>query len=221
MIIPAILEQSIEEVQKKIDRVNGFVDCVQIDIIDEGQTITLGALREINFYHLAVDVHLMTDVPETFLEQCVEIARKTDRHSLDRPGIAMTSRIRVIGQIERMEDQRRFLLTAHSLQLTAGLGLDLYTPISSLDPNAKAEADCILLMSVKAGFSGQHFDDRVIEKINELRNVSYKGPIVIDGGLDISHIRTCTTAGANEFAVGSFLWEHQHIENALSKLQTA
>lgn len=216
MIIPAILEQSIEEVQKKIDRVHHLVARVQIDIIDQHQTVTVDELEKINFYNLAVDIHLMTDDPEKFLEQCAEIARKTDRHPFNKFRIAMTSRVRAIGQIERMPDQHAFVRKAHGLKLEAGPALDLYTPISSLDITARENASCILLMSVKAGFAGQHFDERVIEKIKELRDTPYKGAIVIDGGLDLSHLQVCKSAGANEFAVGSYLWEHEDIARVIA-----
>lgn len=226
MIIPAILEQTVEEVQKKIDRVHHLVPRVQIDIIDQHQTATVDELEKINFYNLAVDIHLMTDDPEKFLEQCAEVARKTDCRPLDGRfamsfsaewlEIAMTSKIRVIGQIERMMDQGSFVRKAHGLKLEAGLALDLYTPISSLDINARESADCILLMSVKAGFAGQRFDERVIEKIKELRDTPYKGAIVIDGGLDLSHLQVCKSAGANEFAVGSYLWEHEDIARVIA-----
>lgn len=206
MIIPAILEQSIEEVQKKVDRVKEFFDRVQIDIIDEGQTITLGELCEINFYHLAVDIHLMTDAPETFLSLCSDIANNVKS-------------VRVIGQIERMADQRSFIQKAHELGLKVGLALDLYTPISSLDFEARKDTDCILLMSVKAGFAGQHFDERVIEKIKELRALPCDKIIVMDGGENPEHIRMSKKAGANEFAVGNYLWEHKDARQALLELE--
>lgn len=208
MIIPAILEQSIDEVQKKIDRVRDYASCVQIDIIDDHKTVDLKEVLTIQFGNLSVDIHLMTDHPEQFLEQCAKIKKKT-------------TSLRVIGQIERMENQSRFLLAAHRLQFRAGFALDLYTPISSLDPIAKEDADCILLMSVKAGFAGQHFDHRVVEKIRELKDSPYNGAIVMDGGEDPGHIRLSRTAGATEFAVGSYLWEYKNIKEALSLLQNS
>lgn len=221
MIIPAILEKSVEEVQKKIDRVRGFVDRVQIDIIDEQQTVGLRDLQNVNFYHLAVDIHLMTDDPEKFLEQCAEITRKTDRHPFNKFRIAMTSRVRAIGQIERMPDQKEFIQKAHKLGLAAGLALDLYTPILSLDFSARERVDCILLMSVKAGLAGQPFDHRVIEKIKELRDSPYRGIILMDGGEDPAHIKMSREAGATEFAVGSYLWQHEDIRKALQGLEEA
>lgn len=206
MIIPAILEQSIDEVQKKIDRVREYASCVQIDIIDDHKTVDIKEVLTIQFGSLSVDIHLMTDRPEQFLEPCVMIEKKAVS-------------LRAIGQIERMEDQRHFLLMARSLHFRAGLALDLYTPISSLDPIAKEEADCILLMSVKAGFSGKHFDHRVVEKIGELKDSPYNGAIVVDGGEDPEHIRLSRNAGATEFAVGQFLWQHEDVNKALLELE--
>lgn len=208
MIIPAILEESVVEVQKKVDLVRNFVSRVQIDIIDADQTVSLKGLRDINFYHLAVDIHLMTDAPEKFLSLCMNIAKNVNS-------------VRVIGQIERMADQRIFIQKVNGFGLESGLAVDLYTPISSLDFFARDRTNCILLMSVKAGFSGQHFDSHVVEKIRELKDSPYKGVIMMDGGEDPLHIKMSREAGAAAFAVGNFLWHHEDVQKALKTLQNA
>jgi len=54
--------------------------------------------------------------------------------------------------------------------------------------------DAVLLMSVKAGFQGQEFDERVLSKIASVRKMRSDIPIVVDGGLGVSEIKRCVAA---------------------------
>ena len=212
MIIPAILENSIDEIQKKINLVSGLVDRIQIDIYDGifGNEITSepGDLLELDLAELSLDIHLMTVDPIVFLADCLELKKKVQN-------------LRIIGQIERMSNQEDFISQAHSVGCSAGLALDVYTPATSLDKLAMAAlttGDGVLAMSVKAGYSGQYFIHRIIEKIKELKMFGNKGSLIIDGGEDPIHIKMSKLAGADQFAVGSWLWEHKDIALAIKEL---
>jgi ribulose-phosphate 3-epimerase len=87
----------------------------------------------------------------------------------------------------------------------------LHTPLESLGVEELLRADCVLLMSVPAGFSGQVFDANVLSKIQELRQRGFEQDIVIDGGLNLEMIKRCQEAGANQFAVTSFLWQAEDV----------
>ena len=212
MIIPAILENSIDEIQKKINLVEGLVERIQIDIYEGifGNEITPepADLLELDFSGLSLDIHLMTVEPIDFLADCPDLRTKVKD-------------LRIIGQIERMGSQRDFILEAHELGCQAGLGLDVYTPGTSLEKLALAELeqkDCILAMSVRAGYSGQYFIHRSIDKIKELKMMGAPGNLIIDGGEDPVHIKMSQLAGADQFAVGSWLWEHKSIKQALEDI---
>ncbi|MCH7951534.1 hypothetical protein IH980_02250 [Patescibacteria group bacterium] len=220
-IIPAILEESVEEVQKKIERVRkfgpapegvGLISRVQIDVIDGEYADNLTAmpsdLVDIDFGVLNLDFHFMTEEPVDYVLECSELHKTT-------------SDVRVIGQVERMGSQEDFVKEAEHFGCQAGLALDLYTPISSLRKNLYSKLDCILLMSVRAGFSGQHFHHMISEKIRKLKQSGFDGEIVMDGGEDPKHIVLSRAAGASEFAVGSFLWKSKDIRKALEELLEA
>jgi len=51
-----------------------------------------------------------------------------------------------------------------------------------------------LLMSVRAGFQGQDFDEMVLAKIEAVRAMRSEVPIVVDGGLDVAEIKKCIGA---------------------------
>jgi len=55
-----------------------------------------------------------------------------------------------------------------------------------------------LLMSVKMGAQGREFDERVLERIKEVRKMNKRIKIVIDGGLDEEKIKLCFAAEWSE-----------------------
>jgi ribulose-phosphate 3-epimerase len=93
--------------------------------------------------------------------------------------------------------------------ISVGLAIDLPTPIAKLDKQVLPFLDSILLMSVKAGRSGQQFDPQVIGKIKQLRGICGKHTeIIVDGGINLETGRLCLKSGASCLAVNSFLWEN-------------
>lgn len=212
MIIPTILESSVSALMEKVKKVKSRTDRIQIDIVDgvfaDVLTVSPTDVLDVDFGKLAVDLHLMTEEPVNFLDECADLHTRV-------------TRLRVIGQIERMSNQGNFIDEAHNLNCSAGLALALYTPLSSVRPKVLLDIDCLLLLGVKTGFSGEHFNHSIIDKIKDLRNKWPHGDIIIDGGEDPTHIQMCKKAGASSFAVNSFLWQHDNITVALKQLQEA
>ena len=69
-----------------------------------------------------------------------------------------------------------------SLNIKVGLAIDLDSDISLLD-NYLDKIDLVLLMSVKAGYGGQSFDEKVLDKIKYIREKS-DVLIEVDGGIN-------------------------------------
>ena len=72
-VIPAILEQSVSDIQEKLDRVAAFVELVQIDIAD-GLFVPEEAMNDPGVLELiqttaAIDLHLMIELPEVVIEK--------------------------------------------------------------------------------------------------------------------------------------------------------
>ena len=205
-IVPAILEQSKEEVQKKLNLVDDKVERVQVDILDgifaDNLTIAPADLIEMEFGDSAVDVHLMTEYPHEYLG---------DLHSA---GVS-----RVFAQIERMNSQSDFIESCEELDLLPGLAVDLYTPVDSMEIDLE-RLDGILLMSVKAGHAGQKFSELVLPKISKLREVGYNGDIQVDGGVNPETVKRCFEVGANQFCENSSLWKANTLEDGMNHLKS-
>lgn len=218
-IIPAILTNNPEELREKISRVEGLARLaesdsrrmrrVQIDIVDgifaKNKTVGLEVLEGMETA-LLLDVQLMVKEPMDWVERCTSILAD-----------------RVIGHVETMGSQEEFVAKVAGSGAKVGLGLDLDTPIEAIEENLLTSLDVVLVMSVKAGFGGQEFEPRILEKIEKLKKLKEGDPnpfsICVDGGVNMDNIKQIIEAGADEVAVGSSLFEGD-IEENISKLKS-
>jgi ribulose-phosphate 3-epimerase len=209
-IIPSILTNDPKELKTMIKRCEDVVNRIHIDIIDtkfaNNKTIDPSALEEIET-NLKLDYHLMVKEPINWVERCV-------RGEADR----------IIAQIEMMSDQTAFVGKVQEVGAKIGLGIDLGTPVSKLDPVILTNLDIVLVMSVKAGFGGQPFDKRAIDKIKKLDEIRVRDDtpyqICDDGGITFEFIDDVHYTGAEEVAIGRRLFKGSLAKN-LEKYQRA
>lgn len=196
-IIPAILTNDPKELEEKIRAAEGVASRVQIDIIDgafaNNKTISLDAVANIDT-SLLLDIQLMTKDPVDWVERSI--------HALAD---------RIIGHIEMMSDQMEFLTKVQETGEKVGLAIDLPTSVSALDSAVINNLDVVLVMSVKAGFGGQEFDESAIEKIKQLDEIRVRDNtpfrICVDGGINEENIARIRQAGADEVVIGHSLFE--------------
>jgi ribulose-phosphate 3-epimerase len=110
---------------------------------------------------------------------------------------------RFIGQVEKMSDQSAFVADAQMLGEVA-LAIDKQTPIDAITVPFQ-DLDSLLVMTIQAGFSGQQFEESLVEKIKQLR-VKTELPIEVDGGINDETILVAAAAGATRFVATSFLF---------------
>ncbi len=67
----------------------------------------------------------------------------------------------VYGQIEKMSHQPQFLEEVKKQDWQAGLALDLFTPIESIEAESWEWLDGVLLMAVEAGAQGQKLNNLI------------------------------------------------------------
>lgn len=201
-LIPAILTDSFQVVQDQINQVkeSGQVESIQIDVIDglfaDDLTVTPLDLTVGDFEPLKLDFHFMTEEPMDFVYECA--------------GLKEYLPIRqIIGQVERMTNQRDFIDEVKRNGWEPVLALDIYTPLEAIDEDVWPELRTVLLMSVEAGAQNQQFKPIVLEKIREIRRVyptTAQMKIVVDGGIKPAQVAELIEAGADELAVGSAIW---------------
>jgi len=218
-IIPSILEKDVSSFEEQLKKVWGRVKRVQMDIIDgkfeETKTVMPEVLLSIDTI-VEFEGHLMVDKPEEWVDRCAAA------------GITA-----VYGQVEKMGDMTRFIADAEAAGMRVGLAYDIDTPIVGLDEVIN-NIDVVLLMSVQSGAQGRNFDDRVLEKIKQVRKLSKQITIQVDGGLNVENIKKCLVAEwaeeiaedefnksflGMEFVVGSDLLGADDIDLQLQKLE--
>jgi ribulose-phosphate 3-epimerase len=202
-IIPSILTNDPKELIKKLGICEGVVERVQIDIIDgvyaSNKTIDPSALSTLET-ELKLDFHLMVKEPVNWIEKCVGAGAD-----------------RIIAQIEYMRDQVEFVGKVQEVGAGVGLAVDLKTEIDKLDPVILTNLDVVLVMSVPAGFGGQKFDERALDKIKRLDEIRARDKtpyrICDDGGVVFEWVDDIRREGVDEVVIGRSLFEGRLKDN--------
>ena len=202
-IIPSILTNNPQELKEMIHQAEDVVERVQIDIVDgqfaNNKTIDPSVLETIDT-PLKIDFHLMTKEPIDWVERVTR---------------AMADRI--IGQVEMMENQLEFVGKVQEVGLSVGLAIDLDTPIDRLDATITNDLDVVLVMSVPAGFGGQKFDERALDKIKRLDEIRVRDKtpfkILADGGITLDRIDDARRAGVDQVALGRRIFKGDLAQN--------
>lgn len=183
--------------QIELAKESDLLEAIQIDILDgifaDNHTFTPQDLVDIDFGHLKIDFHLMTEEPMDYVWELEEYCRHLPIRS-------------VFGQIEKMSYQAAFLEEVKKQDWKAGLALDLFTPIESIDEDSWDWMDAILLLGVESGASGQAQSPLLLEKIKETRNKIMTGEpvkIFVDGGVNKDNIEKLQQSGIAGVTVNS------------------
>lgn len=187
-IIPGILEKDWAEIEKKINLIKTFSNRIHIDFIDgkfAPNSTFLDPSPFLKYKDLYLEAHLMVEEPINYLDSLASSGFK-----------------KFLGHVEKMQSQEEFVAKAELLGET-GLVIDLPTGVDSIEVPFE-DLDCIMVMSVKAGESGQSFEESSIAKIGELRERTFI-PIEVDGGITDLNLLKCKEAGANLFVSTSFI----------------
>jgi ribulose-phosphate 3-epimerase len=142
----------------------------------------------------------MVEEPINWIEKCVHVSTE-----------------RIIGQIEMMKNQVEFVGKVTETGLKVGLAIDIDTPVSKLDPVILTNLDVVLVMSVPAGFGGQKFNQKVLDKVKKLDEIRARDdtPYVIcdDGGITFDNIDDARVSGVDEVSIGRKLFKGNLADN--------
>lgn len=169
------------------------VDSLHVDIMDAhfvpnlsfGPAVVSALKKEFPDYHQ--DVHLMMDNPENYIDEFVKNGAGAITVHAEIPG-----------------DVAEILCSIREKGVKAGV---------SVKPKTDAEAirellplcDLVLVMTVEPGFGGQKFMPDMMPKIRALREMGYKGQIMVDGGINAETAKEAVAAGADALVMGTAL----------------
>lgn len=202
-ILPGILEKDWESIEKKLEIIKPFARSVHIDIVDNKFAPNLTFLDPAPFKKYSNDLffelHMMVFEPIQYLKPFASAGFK-----------------RFLGHIEYMADQAAFVAEAQLLG-EAGLAIDGPTALSAIKVPYE-DLDTILLMSIKAGFSGQSFVENYVKKASSIRENSTI-PLEVDGGVNNKTILIAREFGINRFVSTSHIFKNPEPEKAFKELE--
>jgi ribulose-phosphate 3-epimerase len=212
-IAPSILSADFGNLAADIAKVErGGADLLHVDVMDGHfvPNITFGpplvrAVRKAAT--LPLDVHLMIENPDAFLDAFVE---------------AGADRIAV--HVEVLPHLHRTLAAIKALGAKAGVAINPATPIAVLAEVA-GDIDYVIVMSVDPGFGGQTFIPRSESKVRAVRELldqaGSKAAITIDGGIDASNAARVVEAGVDILVAGQSIFGLPDAERATRDLRAA
>jgi ribulose-phosphate 3-epimerase len=199
-IAPSILSADFARLGEEVRSIEqAGADLIHFDVMD-GHFVpnlsfgipVLESVRKITT--LPLDVHLMIEHPERYLDQFVRAGANS-----------ISVHAEVCEHLPEIAHRMR------QLGIRASIAINPETePTRVLD--AAAHLDMILVMSVHPGFGGQGFILESIGKVGlihrELMRQGLEVEVEIDGGIKIDNIGSVARAGANVFVSGSAIFGH-------------
>ena len=210
-IAPSILSADFANLERDIRLVDEKgADYIHVDVMD-GQfvpNITLGpnlvsAIRPVT--DLPLDVHLMVQEPERFIEAFAEAGA-------DILTIHQESTVHI----------HRGMQMIKNAGVKAGVVINPGTPVSAIE-HVLSMADLVLIMTVNPGFGGQAFLPECLTKVEQLdalrKEKGYSYEIEIDGGVDDNTAKSCVDAGADVLVAGSYVYNAPEPGERIAKLR--
>ncbi len=200
LIAPSILSADFANLEKEIKAVEvAGADWIHVDVMDGHfvPNLTIGApvvkcLRPITT--LPLDVHLMIEKPENFIEDFV------------RAGATY-----ITIHVEATENPRAVLQSIREQGVKAGITLRPQTPIDKIIPLLE-DVDLVLVMTVNPGFGGQGFMREQVAKVKKLRQVitekNLNVLIEVDGGVDDKTAKEIRDADV--LVAGSYIFKREY-----------
>jgi ribulose-phosphate 3-epimerase len=209
-IAPSMLAADFLHLEKDVQLVNKYADLFHLDIMDGTfvPNISYGfpvveAISKIA--EKPLDVHLMIINPENYIERFAKV------------GTAMLS-----FHLNATDKPAEALQQIRENGMKAGLVINPDLPVESLFPYLHL-CDCVLLMSVFAGFGGQKFIEDTYERIRTLKaEIERQGldiSIEVDGGVSPENAQALIAAGAEILVAGSAVFKAEDPSEVIASMR--
>ena len=213
VIAPSILACDFGRLSDEIQAVtDAGADWIHVDVMDGHfvPNITIGpriveAVRDAT--QLPLDVHLMIEQPERYIESFVKSGATT-----------------VGVHAEACPHLHRTIAQIREAGARASVTINPGTPASAVEP-VLGDVDQVLVMTVNPGFGGQRFIPGTLAKVETLRGwIQDRGLAValeVDGGITEDTIGSAARAGANAFVAGTAIFGAPNYQEAIGALRQA
>jgi ribulose-phosphate 3-epimerase len=219
-IVPAIIPEDFDDLKFHLGLVKNLVQTVQIDVLDGiytprpswpyaggGNDFQNIINQEEGFpfwENLNFEVDMMVLHPEEKYEDWI------------RAGAS-----RIIFHLESLTQKDPSLIAKIKSEntLEVGIATKPSTDFRELEDFLPV-VDFVQFMGIeKIGFQGQEFDERVLPKIEELREKYPDMTIAVDGSVNFETAKRLVDAGANRLVSGSAIFGAEDISDAIKEMQ--
>ncbi|RMF55608.1 ribulose-phosphate 3-epimerase [Candidatus Woesearchaeota archaeon] len=199
-IIGAIIAKNQDELDKLISKEKGYVDGIQLDIIDgkfaDNESLNFDFLIKDN---VSTEAHLMVEDPVSWIKKNSDKVETVIIHyESNYFGNAL--------KLARRKGKK------------VGLALKISTPVDKIRDYLE-RVDQVLIMSVELGFYGGRFVPEALEKVKEIKRINPELKVEVDGGINDKTIRMAAEAGADLFVVGSYLANSKNVKDDVKNLR--
>lgn len=210
---PSLMCMDLMDLQHQLNFLNKHVDFYHVDIMDGHyvKNITLSPMfiEQIKKHAtLPIDAHLMVENPNDFIGAIAKAGAdviSVHAETINKDAFRTISNIRQLG-------------------CKVGVVLNPATPISEIQYYLE-QIDKLTVMTVDAGFAGQKFIPKMLDKIREAvelrKKNSYHYLIEVDGSCNKGTFAQLAQAGCEVFILGSsgLFGLDENLEVAFSKMQ--
>jgi ribulose-phosphate 3-epimerase len=210
-IVPNIITADLDEVKEKLKKLQGISEWVHFDIADgkfsNKKTVSIKQIKDLPLLKkINSSFHLMVVEPIGFIKDLKEIKAKV-----------------VVAQIERMADQEKFVKEVKKQGMKAGLALDDGSRVEDIDKKILGKLEIVLVMTIKAGWSGRSFKKSRLKEVEKLKSLKkkmrYNYKIAVDGGVNEKTIKDCVKAGGELLFMHSAVWKGGEVGERIKKLE--
>ncbi|NQV92949.1 hypothetical protein HQ403_00445 [Candidatus Kaiserbacteria bacterium] len=229
-VIPAIMPDSYDDFLQKAGRVKGIVSCAQVDVMDGkfvpsiswpydkkglAQFKTMVDQGDMLPFWDEVDyeIDLMVETPEDVIEDWIALgARRVIVHVASAVNLK-----KIIELLEERHGQAEDLEGVAPVELGVALGVE--DSLNTLEPFIH-NIDVVQFMGIKRiGYQGEPYDERIIPKIESLREEHPHLIISVDGGVSLETAPNLIKAGASRLVSGSTIFKSSDIREVIFKLK--
>lgn len=206
-ILPSLLLCDFRNLEREIRRLEDAGVCgLHLDIMDGVfvPNFTYGlpivaALRQLT--DLPIDAHLMIVNPEKYI-----------------PAFREAGADLISFHYEATPEPAKAMELIRQSGAAVGVAINPQTSVSQIS-GLLPTADFVVVMSVQAGFGGQSFDPKALDKIREIRGLAKPSLFVeIDGGINSKTLPDAVQVGADWLVVGSAIFAKPDYQQAVSEL---